>query len=75
MRFNCHFLNHKTDERRSLVIGLSDRERESVESLRRREGTDAADLSAMCYALHHAYRELDPHTWHHIEAPKFIVPS
>jgi hypothetical protein len=46
MRFNCHFENPNTDERKSVVVALSSRECESVESLRKREGTDHADLIA-----------------------------
>jgi hypothetical protein len=75
MKFSCNFLNEKTDERKSLVVALTTRESESVESLRKHEGSVMADITAQCYALRHAYREIDPHSFHHIEPPQEVRPS
>jgi hypothetical protein len=68
MRFNCHFLNPKTNERKTIVAALNEAERKSVESLRKYKGTETADLHAQAYALRHAYAELSD-GFRHTEPP------
>ncbi len=75
MKFSCNFHNPKTDERKTIVVSLSDIERKSVESLRKHKGTDAADLIAAAHALRHAYREVPKGDFHHVESPTLVPLS
>lgn len=74
MKFNCSFLNPKTDERKTIVASLNDAECKSVESLRKHKGTETADVTAQAYALRHAYREL-PTGFHHVDPPQPLHTS
>ncbi len=74
MRFNCHFFNADTDERKTVLASLTDLECTSVESLRKYKGTETADVHAKAYALRHAYREL-PEGFRHIEPPTAVSLS
>jgi hypothetical protein len=75
MRFNINFVNPKTDERKSIVVKLTDKECASVESLRKHKGTDTAGITAAAYALRHAYREVCPLTFSHVGPPTQISLS
>jgi hypothetical protein len=68
MRFNCHFLNPKTNESKTIVATLNEAERKSIESLRKHKGTETADVTAEAMALRHAYAEA-PIGFHHTEPP------
>jgi hypothetical protein len=74
MRFNCHFLNPDTDERKTIVASLNEAERKSIESLRKHKGTDTADVTAEAMALRHAYAEV-PDGFRHTEPPTLVPLS
>ncbi|MCS3895808.1 hypothetical protein M2171_004941 [Bradyrhizobium japonicum USDA 38] len=71
MRFTCHFLNPKTDERKTIVATLNTAECKSIESLRRHKGNETADVTAEAYALRKAYSEV-PEGFLHSEPPKQV---
>jgi len=75
MRYRCHFIHKDSDERKEVVVALTAPEIESVDSLRRHKGTETADVSAAAYAMRHAYSEINPHAWRHVEAPTLIQNS
>jgi hypothetical protein len=74
MRFTCHFLNPKTNERKTIVATLNGAERKSIDSLRKHKGTETADLHAQAHALRHAYAEL-PDGFLHTEPPTLVPLS
>jgi hypothetical protein len=77
MRFNCEFFNpDESDEKaiREITVALSAAECESVNSIRAKQGTDAADLIAKTYAMSAAYREV-PKGFAHTAPPTPVYLS
>jgi hypothetical protein len=74
MRFECSFNDPSTGECKAIVISLSAKEVESITSLRKVKGTETADVTALAYALRHAYREV-PRGFLHTEQPREVVAS
>lgn len=68
MKFTVPFKNQDSGECRSIVVRLSARDVESVESL-----YHTGDDAAAAYALHAAYREVPP-GFEHSAPPTLVVP-
>lgn len=72
MRFQRNFINHHTDERRTIVASLSLAEIECIDRLRRHEGSETADLMAEAFALRKSYAEVSD-GFRHTEPPKIML--
>jgi len=71
VRFSCEFENQDTGECKTIVASLSFAECQSIESLRKHQGSETADLTAEAYALRKAYSEV-PRGFRHSERPKLL---
>lgn len=72
MRFECEFENQDTGECKTIVASLSLAECQSIEGLRKHEGSEAADLMAEAYALRKAHFEVAA-GFRHISPPKLML--
>ena len=74
MKFNCHFANGRTDERKAIVVSLTAEECAAVDRVRSHSGDGNADLHAMCYAMRHAHFET-PRGFEQLGPPELIRMS
>jgi hypothetical protein len=71
MRYSCEFERPDTGECKTIVAALSLAECQSIESLRKQNGSEAADVTAESYALRKAYSEV-PDGFRHTEPPSLV---